>query len=212
MSRPSIPKAERSIFYTRVDALRPNDPSLGIDPAADNNVMKVTRDCLFMRTASGRMYGGRRSMSWWAVVVVIFIFVLNTVLEYVSYTSDREHNGCVKGILTYYLENWEYTVGITAVALLGFSWTFIPWRTQFPIIFNRRTHKVTCVIRGKSVSQSWEHLEAYIKDVTTFAAGGAPANEGVLTLVFPHYDPDWPNANGRQRIGITATQDADEAF
>ncbi|WP_322088403.1 hypothetical protein [Burkholderia sp. BCC1999] len=212
MNQRPVSKGERSIFFTRVDALRPSDPPLGVEPAADNNVMKVTADCLFMRTAFGSMYGGRRSMSWWAAVVLPFIFAISSVLEYVAYVDDRDRNGYSAGALMHYLENWGHTVGDTALVLLCFSWIFIPWRTQLPIIFNRKTRQVTCVIQGKWVYQSWDHLEAYIKDVTTFAVGGAPVNEGVLTLAFPCADPDRPYADGRLRIGIAATKDADEAF
>ncbi|WP_175927504.1 hypothetical protein [Burkholderia cepacia] len=212
MNQRPVPKAERSIFFTRVDALRPSDPPLGVEPAADNNVMKVTEHCLFMRTAFGRIYGGRSSMSWWAAVITPFIFVLDSALEYVNYRYFRANEGYNAGFVTYYFEHWMYPVGMVLVLLLGCFWMFIPWRTQLPIIFNRRTRRVTCLIQGKWVYQSWDYLEAYIKDVTTFAVGGAPANEGVLTLAFPYADPDRPHADGRLRIGIAATKDADEAF
>ncbi|WP_342702216.1 hypothetical protein OHZ10_09465 [Burkholderia arboris] len=212
MNRHQVPKAERSIFFARVDALRPGDSPLGVEPAADNNVMKVTEHCLFMRTAFGSIYGGRRSMSWWAAVMIPFTFAMFSIFEYLTYVDDRDHKGYTAGALTHYLGSLDHTVGMTALALLGFSWIFIPWRTQLPIIFNRRTRQVICVIQGKSVSQSWDHLEAYIKDVTTFAVGGAPVNEGVLTLAFPCADPERSHADGRLRIGIAATKDADEAF
>ncbi len=207
-----VPKEERSIFYTRVDALRPSDPPMGVEPAADNNVMKVTEDCLFMRHAFGSIYGGRRSMSWWATVVVVFVIFALLCFECIGYVNNDKYHEYEFGFIFYLIDGWFFWVGVAAFFSVGFSWIFVPWRTQLPIIFNRRTLRVTCIIRGRSIGQSWDDLEAYIKDVTTFAAGGAPANDGVLTLVFPYYDPDDPNANGRQRIGITATQDADEAF
>ncbi|WP_155639831.1 hypothetical protein [Burkholderia cepacia] len=169
MNQRPVPKAERSIFFTRVDALRPSDPPLGVEPAADNNVMKVTEHCLFMRTAFGSIYGGRSSMSWWAAVITPFIFVLDSALEYVNYRYFRANEGYNAGFVTYYFEHWMYPVGMVLVLLLGCFWMFIPWRTQLPIIFNRRTRRVTCLIQGKWVYQSWDYLEAYIKDVTTFA-------------------------------------------
>ncbi|WP_175210028.1 hypothetical protein [Achromobacter mucicolens] len=72
--RRTVPKTEKSWVYNRVDALRIDDPPLGVAPAADKNFMKVTECCLFMRTASGSFYGGRGSMSWWAVLLAVFFF------------------------------------------------------------------------------------------------------------------------------------------
>ena len=207
-----IPRKEKSIFFTRVDALRPHDPPLGVAPAADNNVMKVTKSCLFVRPASGSIYGGRFSMSWWATTVLPFVFVFFSVVEYISYRHDSSVNGYSAGAIAHYLENWYYPVGISAVFLIFCFWLFIPWRTQLPVIFNRRTRKVTYLARGKIASQSWDCLEAYIKHVTTFAAGGAPINEGVLTLAIPYAEHDHQQSDDRLRIGISATKDADEAF
>lgn len=200
-------KAERSVSFTRVDALRPSDPPLGVEPAADNNVMKVTEHCLFIRTAFGSMYGGRRSMSWWAAVMLPFVLAFFSLGTYAAYRYQRDFEGYTKGAFSFFGENWEYPVGVSVAFLLGCFWIFIPWRTQLPIIFNRKTRQVTCIIQGKWVYQSWDHLEAYIKDVTTFAVGGAPVNEGVLTLAFPYADHDRPHADWRLRVGIAATQD-----
>ena len=205
MKRRSVPKEESSIFYTRVDVLRPSDPPLSVEPAADNNVMKITEDCLFMRTAFGSMYGGRRSMSWWAVAMAPFIFVFFCVCTYAAFSYQQKYESYSRGVFHFLMENWDFPVGAALFSVLSCFWMFIPWRTQLPIIFNRKTRKVTCVIRGKWVSQSWDHVEAYIKDVTTLAVSAAPANEGVLTLAFPYADPEQPRADGRLRVGVTAT-------
>lgn len=63
-----------------------------------------------------------------------------------------------------------------------------------------------------SVWQSWDNVEAYIKDVTTFAVGGAPANEGVLTLAFPAPQSSSQCFDNRVRIGIAATKDHPQAL
>ncbi|NBA98346.1 hypothetical protein [Pseudomonas sp. R5(2019)] len=204
-------KSEHNIIYTRVDALRADDPLLNVEPAADNNVMKVTEDCLFMRMASGSIYGGRRSMSWWAAIVTIFTFFFFSLIEYWGYTHDRDESGYSAGAISHYLENWYYPVGITAAFFLSCFWIFIPWRTQLPIIFNRKTRQITCMIQGKLVSQHWNNLDAYIKDVNSFAVGGAPINEGLLTLVFPFAYPSCHSSHERLRISIYGTQDTGAA-
>lgn len=59
MKNAIVTKKEHSVLYRRVEALRPDGPLLSVAPAADNNLMRMTEDCLFMRTASGSLYGGR---------------------------------------------------------------------------------------------------------------------------------------------------------
>lgn len=199
-------------LHARVDVLSAASPSLGIEPAADNNVMKVTEKCLFIRPVSGSIYGGRSSMSWWATVVLPFIFVFFSIVEFFSYRHDTATNGYNAGAISHYMENWHYPAGITFVFFLCCIWIFIPWRTQLPIIFNRETRKVTCIIKEKWISQRYEHLEVYIKDITTIASGGAPINEGVLILAFPYAAQDKTFSNDQLRISISATKDADEAF
>ncbi|WP_286937689.1 hypothetical protein [Achromobacter sp. UBA4530] len=88
MEIPNVPKKERSVLYSRVDALRHDGPPLGVKPAADKNVMKMTTDCLLMRTASGSLYGGRGSMSWWAVITSVFVWALFSLFEFVNYTKS----------------------------------------------------------------------------------------------------------------------------
>ncbi|MBH1656653.1 hypothetical protein I5U64_08955 [Stenotrophomonas maltophilia] len=208
MERRPVPKQEHSIFYGRVDALQPNDPPLGVEPAADNNVMKITADCLFMRTASGSLYGGRRSMSWWAAVASVFVGGAFFALEYLNYKSAVEKTGFNGDFLEFYSRYWYFSCGVALFVFVGCSWFFIPWRRQLPIIFNRKTNKITCFVDNQVVSEEWSSLEAYIKDVTTVAAGGAPINEGILTLTFHRW-----GLNGKQlRAVIMGTQDVPAAM
>lgn len=206
--RHNVPKLEQSWVYSRVDALRPNDLPLGVEPAADNNVMKIMEDCLFMRTAAGSLYGGRRSMSWWAVVVTVFVWLSFFAMEYLNYriaVKKTEFNG---DFFMFYSQYWYFSCGVALFFLVGCSIFFIPWRRQLPIIFNRKTKRVTCFVDNEIVSEEWNSLDAYIKDVTTVAAGGAPINEGILTLAFHRWGFD-----GKQlRAVIMGTQDAPEAM
>ncbi|EDW2056440.1 hypothetical protein S518_004320 [Salmonella enterica subsp. enterica] len=126
MQRRKMPSAECSIFYTRVDALRANDPPLEIESAADNNVMKITENCLFMRSAFGSIYGGRNSMSWREIIVVVFTLVFFSYFEHSDYLRDVKFNGYFGNAWDHYIENWQYTLGVTAFTFIGFSWSFIP--------------------------------------------------------------------------------------
>ncbi|MDH0681236.1 DUF6708 domain-containing protein [Achromobacter animicus] len=212
MNRHTVPKEERSVFFTRVDALRPSDPPLAVSAAADNNVMRLSENCLFMRTAFGSMFGGRYGISWWATVAVLFLFVPFSVGTYVAYVHQRQYEGYGGGVSAFFMENWDVFIGAPVAFAFACIWLYIPWRTQLPIIFNRRTRKVSCFVQGTWVSQHWDGLEAYIKDVTTFAAGGAPINEGVLTLAFPYSIQHSQRINQKLRVGITGTQDDAQAI
>jgi hypothetical protein len=199
-------KSERSIAFARVDALRVDDPPLGIEPVADGNVMKVTADCLFMRTSAGRIYGGRGSMSWWAAVMTFFIWAFFSLLGYGYYWHDVQAGRFSGNFLEHYVSNWPITFGPPIYVLIFSSWIFIPWRRQLPIIFNRKTGKVTCAIDNQIVSCHWQDTEAYIKDVTSVSAGGVPLNEGVLNLIFVDSD------GKRLRAAIPATKDDPKIF
>jgi len=155
-----------------------------IEPAADNNVAKVTANCLFMRTASGSMYGGRRSMSWWSCVGTVLTWVFFTSIQIQEYFHEITAGNFAGSLFEYVNYGWSHPLLISAGFLVCCFWMFIPWRRQLPIIFNRRTNKVTCFIDGHVISEDWSNLEAYIKDVTTFTAGGVPVNEGILTFTF----------------------------
>ncbi|MBH1656652.1 hypothetical protein I5V54_04940 [Stenotrophomonas maltophilia] len=206
--RHTVPNTEKSWFYGRVDALRPNDPSLGVEPAADNNVMKITADCLFMRTASGSLYGGRRSMSWWATVGGVFAWLFFSLCLIGNYRYALANKGIAEGFFSFYLDFWLFPAGMAFVCWIACVWMYIPWRRQLPIIFNRKTNRITCFVDNQVVSEEWIGLEAYIKDVTTVAVGGAPINEGILTLTFHRW-----GFNGKQlRAVIMGTQDVHAAM
>ena len=208
MSLHPVPEVERSFHVTRTEALRPADPPLGVEVAADNNVMKVTPDCLFMRTAEGTIYGGRRSMSWWAVIVTVFVWGGFLAFQPFDYRADMAAGKFDGSFLQYFFAYWYIPSGIASGLLLMCFWMFIPWRRQLPIIFNRATRKVTCEIDKRIISWDWDLLEAYIKDVTTVAVGGAPMNEGVLTLAFNVCNSDKGDRMERLHIGIKGTEDA----
>ncbi|MGV8403108.1 DUF6708 domain-containing protein, partial [Pseudomonas aeruginosa] len=208
MQRSPAPKAEQSWFYSQVDALRPDDPPFNAEPAADNNVMRITNDCLFMRTASGSMYGGRRSMSWWATTGGVGIWFFTLLMQIGSYRHELLKNGYDGGFFHFYFEYWVFSFGIAAVCFIGCFWMYIPWRRELPIIFNRSTNKITCYVDGQVVSEDWKNVEFYIKDVTTAAAGGAPINEGILTLAFHR----WGFNGKRLHAVILGTQDVHAAM
>ncbi|WP_236186214.1 DUF6708 domain-containing protein [Pseudomonas protegens] len=196
------------MLYGHIEALHADDPSLGVEPAADNNVMKATESCLFMRTASGSMYGGRRSMSWWATTGGAGILFCTLLMQMGSYRHEVLNNGFTDSFLSFYFMYWDFSFGVAAMCFIGCFWMYIPWRRQLPIIFNRRTNKVTCLIDGQIVSEDWGSIDFYIKDATTAAAGGTPINEGVLTLAFHH----WGLSGKRLHAVILGTQDVHAAM
>ncbi|MGV8403110.1 DUF6708 domain-containing protein [Pseudomonas aeruginosa] len=183
----------------QVEAMQPEGPYFGVEPAADSNIIKVAADSLFVRSAEGSIYGGRRGMSWWATIITVFVFFFFSGFEYGGYLYDTRHGEFEGGFLEHYFLYWHLPIGGTAFFFLACSWLFIPWRRQLPIIFNRRTGMVTTCIKGKVVSEQWPRLEAYIKDITSIAASGVAVNEGILTLGFE---------GGRKYIGVYATQDS----
>lgn len=203
-----VPKKEHSVFYRRVEGLRPDGPLLGVGPAADKNVMKITSDCLFMRTASGSLYGGRGSMSWWAVITSAFVWALFSLIEFANYTESVSKGTFHGDFFEFYLQYWYVSFGMSLFMLIGSSWILVPWRRQLPIVFNQKTKTVSFFHEKKVVSEDWTKIEVYIKDVTTASAGGVPINEGILCLVFPRW-----GLNGKQlRAVIMGTQDAPAAM
>lgn len=150
-------------------------------------------------------------MSWWAAVTTIFtweLFLAHQLLSYKQASGAERFHG---DLLDYMALYWHFPPGIALAIFLMSAWVFLPWRTQTPIIFNRKTRKVTCEIKKRIITWDWDDLEAYIKDVTTFAVGGAPLNEGVLTLAFNVPNPDKGGRMERLRIGIKGTSDATAA-
>lgn len=201
-----VPHSERSLVFSRVDALRVDAPPLGVAPAADNNVMKVTPDCLFMRTARGNIYGGRGGGSWWVTVLSVFAWTFFSVMEYFYYLNQVGDGSFHGQFLEHYVHSWPLTLLSPTAALLFSFWVFIPWRRQLPIIFNRKTGTVTCAIGNEIVRCRWHDTEAYIKDVSSFSANAEPINEGVLNLIFVNVE------GTRLRTSIAATKDDDTAY
>ena len=146
--------------------------------------MKITETVLFARPVPGTIYGGRFSMSWWATETLPFIFIIFAAAEYVGYRHNLIYNNYNLGLGSYLSKNWHTTIGATLVFCIAYSWLFIPWRTQLPIIFNRRTRSITCIIDNKVVSKDWENIEFCLKDITSFSADGTIINEGSLDWSF----------------------------
>ncbi len=199
-------KNQYGLGVNHIDALDSATPCLGVEAAADANIMKITEHCLFVRTAEGSIYGGRRGMSWWTTVITVFVFFFFSAGEYGGYLYDITHEDFKGTFLEHYTNNWGLTIGVTIAFFMACSWLFIPWRRQLPIIFNRQSGHVTAFINGNIVSEEWQHLEAYIKDITSFSVSGAAVNEGVLTLGLT--DTATTSRCKRKYIGIYATQDS----
>jgi hypothetical protein len=183
-----------------------------VPPGADGNVMRITEDCLFIRTAYGRMMGGRYSMTWWAAEVSIFLWALGTCFAYWGYDYDMAVQTFHGSFFEYYFFDEGMFAPLTPIGLLLFSfWMFIPWRTQLPIIFNRKTQKVTTYIKGKIFTVNWENMKATVGTATSIAYGGTPVREGVLRLFFPYQKGKRKKIN-YEMIGVSATTETEAAW
>ncbi|MDR3158860.1 MAG: hypothetical protein LBU11_07590 [Zoogloeaceae bacterium] len=96
-NKQSIPEEQYNALITDVNALRPSDPPPDVPAKAGNNIMRITEDYLFVRTASGSMYGGRASMSWWATFLTIMI-LLFPLIALLVFLLDSLHYLLVEGM------------------------------------------------------------------------------------------------------------------
>jgi len=209
MNDRSVPKTERNIFTTRVDALRPDDPPLGVPARADNNVMKITENCLFMRPSTGQVYGGPGGMSWWSTWLSVVMGIAAILFGYFGCSMDIAVGRYTGTVLGCALENGYFWVSLL-ITPVSSIWMFVPWRRQLPIIFNRKTGKVTGYHKGKVYVQDWKSLKAYVKDITSVVYGGFTGNEGVLSIAFSWRDPETGEENylGLPIYGTSETSEA----
>ncbi|MDR2625789.1 MAG: hypothetical protein LBC37_05600 [Zoogloeaceae bacterium] len=166
----SIPEEQYNVLITDVNALRPSDPPLGVPAEANTNIMRVTEDYLFVRMASGSLYGGRFSMSWWAVFLTVIILLISSVLLVEEWS--------MRGLREFLSFNLLWPAAS--------FWMFIGWRRQLPIIFNRKARTVTCWLWGKPYTQNWDEMTAYSKGGIVVGPGGS-GSEGHLRLVMGHH-------------------------
>jgi hypothetical protein len=187
------------------------DESGLVPPSADNNVMKITEDCLFVRTAHGRMMGGRYSMTWWATEVAVFSWGLANLFAYNGYNFDVLMKTFHGSFFEYYFfGKGNFALWGPSVFIVGSFWMFIYWRMQLPIIFNRKTQKVTAYIKGKIFTQSWEKMCAEVATSYSPIYGGVPIREGVLRLFFP-YKKGRRKKREYEMIGVSATMETKAA-
>ncbi|PJI54607.1 hypothetical protein CTI14_13410, partial [Methylobacterium radiotolerans] len=152
----TAPKNEHSVLYSRVEALRPDGPLLSVAPAADNNLMRMTEDCLFI--ADSFWFSLRWTGKYELVGVLTSVFCLGDIFR--IRISKLQKNQFPMGRLMvfffeFYLQNWYVSFGMSLFMLIGSLWLFVPWRRQLPIVFNRKTKAVSFFHEGKVVSEDW---------------------------------------------------------
>ena len=71
------PDAEtnESILISGVNQLNPKKKT-GVEPHADNNVLRVTDHCLYALTSTDRESTGRTSGAWWFIWMTVFLIEL----------------------------------------------------------------------------------------------------------------------------------------
>ncbi|MDR2625234.1 MAG: hypothetical protein LBC37_02790 [Zoogloeaceae bacterium] len=163
----SVPEEQYNALITDVNALRPGDPPLDVPAKADNNIMRITEDYLFARTVSGRMYGGRASMSWWAAFMEVIVLLLSFI-----FLIDHWDE-----------EGFRFFLFFNLFWCVAASWIFIGWRRQLPIIFNRKARTVTCWLGKRLYTRNWDEIKAYSKGGIVVTYGGGGGREGHLHLV-----------------------------
>ncbi|MDR2689103.1 MAG: hypothetical protein LBB76_05020 [Azoarcus sp.] len=195
-NKQSIPEEQYNALITDVNALHPGDPPLDVPAKAGNNIMRITEDHLFVRTASGSMYGGRASMSWWAtfLTTMILLFPLMSLLDFLL---DSLHYLLMDGMsfhdsfFTFGIDRIDREdilifLGILLFWSLAMSWIFVGWRRQLPIIFNRKARTVTCWLGNRLCIRNWDEMTAYSKGGIVVTYGGGSGSEGSLHLVMDY--------------------------
>ena len=166
--------------------------------------MRITPTCLFMRTATGRVYGGRGGMSWAASLGFSLFFWICTSVFCIAYMKSDLAGLGLDGVVDFFLDGgWQY-IGMSFLVPISCFWMFIPWRRQLPLIFNRETGLVTAEYRGKIVTQDWATLRAAAGSVMSVAASGVAMREGVISILFDVRA--WDDKDIKVNVNIYATE------
>ncbi len=148
--------------------------SIGVEPAADRNIERITTCCLDASPKMSFFMGkGRGGGGWWMIWMGMMTVVLGIPMSF--YDGDL-----VTGIPTF--------LGLCAVGLGGFGlsllWPIHVWKKIYPIRFSRKTRKVYCYWYGKTYSEDWDSINAYLKIQTDFNAKGAPLITPQINIEF----------------------------
>jgi hypothetical protein len=134
--------------------------SIGVEPAADRNIERITTCCLDASPKMSFFMGkGRLGGAWWMIWMSLAFGGLGIPF---GFYIGRPFDGLLYSII----------VG----GLLGANvlWPIHVWKKWYPIRFSRKTRKVYCHWYGKTYIEDWDNIKAYLKIQTDFNAQGAP--------------------------------------
>jgi hypothetical protein len=149
--------------------------SIGVEPAADRNIERITTCCLDASPKMSFFMGkGRGGGGWWMIWMSLAFGGLG--IPFGFYIGRP-----VDGLLYF----------IVVGGLLGANvlWPINVWKKIYPIRFSRKTRKVYCYWYGKTYSEDWDSIKAYLKIQTDFNAKGAP-------LITPQINIEFHKDNG----------------
>ncbi|MEJ2694381.1 MAG: hypothetical protein P8166_15445 [Candidatus Thiodiazotropha sp.] len=152
--------------------------SIGVEPAADRNVERISTCCLDASPKMSFFLGkGRLGGAWWMIWMGMMGIVLAFPMSF--YDGDLE-----TGIPAY------LTVCAMVIPTFGLSllWPIHVWKKWHPIRFSRKTRKVYCHWYGKTYSEDWDSIKAYLKIQTDFNAQGAPDQVPQIHIEFHKED------------------------
>lgn len=156
------------------DYLDPKQP-MGIEPAADRNIERITTCCLDASPKMSFFMGkGRLGGAWWFIWIGMATFVPSISLPVLADETLAAYRASM--ILT-------LAVGVF-VALNLLFWSVPVWKKNYPIRFSRSTRKVYCHWYGKTYIEDWDSIKAYLKIQTDFNAKGAPSQVPQIHIEF----------------------------
>ena len=178
-----------------VGLLRHNSPDTGAPAFLDTNLMRMTPSCMFMRSASGSVYGGRRGMSCYATLGFSLFSWLGSALFCIAFSKSDLSGTGLRGAVEFFLAGGWWYIGLAFLVLLSSFWMFIPWRRQLPLIFNRETGTVTAEHEGRIVAQKWS---------TSVTTEGVAVREGAASILFD--TKTWDDKDTLVNVNIYATE------
>jgi hypothetical protein len=155
------------------DYLNPKQP-IGIEPAADRNIERITTCCLDASPKMSFFMGkGRLGGAWWMIWIMIASIVPAILIP---------------PFLKNTVEVYQASLSFASITVIGFSlsllWPILVWKKNYPIRFNRKTRKVYCHWYGKTYIEDWDTIRAYLKIQTDFNAQGAPSQVPQIHIEF----------------------------
>ena len=172
------PNAETNegILTSGVHQLNPKKET-GVEPHADDNILKVTDYCLYALTSTDRDSTGRGSRAWWFILIMVFLIevYIYTVLHLLL-------NGTYQEALGEYTLFWGGRFLVFIIFTIPF---FILWRRVLPICFNRTTKTISSWHKGKLYQANWDTLEAFAKTMI-IVGPHVPYKQGVVAINLYH--------------------------